>query len=199
MSVTRSPMPRSTVVFVIVWNVVGVSILTTLLITQHALAFLPLMVVPGLVFALVFLWRRRRVARDVATNASVLTDSTVAPALSGEPDTVWTGSGSFPGWMGTMDASGPLVVHELFGDVVRLRVRPGFLGALFGMLPLVSSPSGVAEVFPCIRMFRRGVGFRTHDDTLYHLWTADADAILMVLHDRGFPVTWQDQRYSRRR
>lgn len=197
MSVTRSPMPRWTVVFLIVWNVVGISIFTTVTIAEGALVFLPMMVVPVLAMAFVLLRQRRRVARRSAIPASAVTTSAVAPDLSGEPDAVWTGGGSFPGWMGTMEASGPIVVLELYGDVLRLRVRPGFLGALFGMLPLVGSPSGVAEVFPSKRRFLRGVGFRTPDDTLYHLWTADADTILIVLHERGFPVSWQEQRYSR--
>ncbi len=196
MSITRRKIPRWVIAFALVWNLVGLAILVPMLISGNSLWVTLSFVVPAVVMVVIFVRSRRRVASEVASTDSIVNELTPGPNVSGDPDAAWSGGGSFPGWMGTMEASPPLAVLELFGDVVRLRVRPGFLGSVFGMLPLVASPSGVAEVFPVVRMFRRGVGFRTLDGSWYHFWTAQADTILIVLSDRQFPVTWQEQKYN---
>lgn len=73
---------------------------------------------------------------------------TPLPYVSGTPQGRWVGAADVPGNLGRMNASTPLAVLELNGNVLTLRVRPHFLVRLFGMSTLRVEPSGVESIFP---------------------------------------------------
>ena len=197
-TLTRKPMPRSAIALIVLWNLVIGGILVTVLVRQQAWGFLVVFVVGAATCATVMVLRRRSIAPRQTTSTSGSPLALAVPVLSGEPDRRWVGSGSFPGWFGTMEASTPLAVLEVFGRALRLRVRPRLVGRMFGMEALVANDTDVEEVFAAFRVARIGIGFRPRNGPTYYLWTSQRDDVLSTLESLGFPVTWQPRKRDRR-
>jgi hypothetical protein len=195
---SRKPIPKATIAFIIVWNVVIGSVLLTVVLRQRAWGFLPVFVVSAGLFAIIMVRRRRSIAPLLATSTGDVVLAPIAPVLSGEPDRRWVGSGAFPGWFGMMEATTPLAVLEVFGNALRLRLRPRVLGLMFGVEPLVAKATDMEEVFSVSRLVRVGIGFRPRGGPSYYLWTSHRDEALSALEAAGFPVTWQARKRDRR-
>jgi hypothetical protein len=190
----RQPIPKAMIVFIIVWNVVILSVLLLTVIHQRAWAFLPALALPEGFLAIWMVRYRRSIAAVSTTSAVAVTVPATAHVLSGDPDQRWVGSGSFPGWFGTMQAAVPLAVLEMFGDVVRLRLRPRLLGLMFGVGPLTATATELEEVFSARRLTGVGIGFRPVDGPTYFLWTSARDEILAVLATHHFAVAWEERK-----
>lgn len=197
-ALSRKPIPKAMVVFIIFWNLVIGSVLLTVVVRQRAWGFLPVFVVSAGLFAIVVVRRRRSIAPPLATSTGEVPLVPTARVLSGEPDRRWVGSGSFPGWFGMMEATTPLAVLEVFGDTFRLRLRPRILGSMFGVEPLVANALEMEEVFSAARLVRVGIGFRPRGGPPYYLWTSNRDDVLSAFESAGFPVTWQARKRDRR-
>ena len=186
------------IAFIIVWNVVIVSVLLVTVAHQRAWAFLPALLLPAGLLALWAVRHRRSVAAVSTASAGAVTVPAITHVLSGEPDERWVGSGSFPGWFGTMQATVPLAVLEVFGDVVRLRLRPRLLGLMFGVGPLTATATELEEVFSARRLTGVGIGFRPVGGPTYYVWTSARDEILAVLAAHHFVITWEERKRDRR-
>jgi hypothetical protein len=195
---SRQRLPKGAVVFIIVWNVVIGSVALTVVVRQRAWGFLPVFVVPTGLLGIIMVRRRRSIAPLLATPTGDTQLPTATPILSGEPDSRWVGSGSFPSWFGMMEATTPLAVLEVFDHAVRLRLRPRVLGQMFGIEPLVAKATELEEVFSASRLFRIGIGFRPRGGPAYYLWTSRSDEILSALESAGLSVTWQARKRDRR-
>ena len=194
----RQQMPKAMIAFIIVWNVVIVSVLFVSVAHQRAWGFLPVLVFPAGFLALSVVRRRRSVAAVSTAPAGAVPVPATAHVLFGDPDERWVGSGSFPGWFGTMQATVPLAVLEVFGGVIRLRLRPRLLGVMFGVGPLIATPTELEEVFAARRLAGVGIGFRPGGGPTYYLWTSARDEILAVLAAHHFVVTWEERKRDRR-
>jgi hypothetical protein len=106
------------------------------------------------------------------------------------------GAGVLVGRLGKVTATWPLVVLELVGGELTLRMRPQWLGTAFGVRPLRATANSEAVAFPARGWFRSlYVGIRTDHGEAY-FWTANREAMLAMLESAGFRVTWAEQKIT---
>lgn len=164
------------------------------------LALLPIFAVANLVI----INRARGRLVDPTTRRDSPTGQIVPPVVVQPPPDQWTqvqrwtGAADVPGSMGRMNASVPLGVLELSAGVLTLRVRPGFLAAVFGAKPLVVAPREVDAIFPARgRLRSSAIGIRPHGaPPSYFLLGGDRASILSAIAAAGFPVEWEERSYS---
>ena len=192
--------PRSTILFIVVWNVVGISLFIGLAARRATWT-----VVIGLGASLVFsaMWigrnRRRTLAEASSSGPATATPVTMAHATLPPIDASsvkyrWVGGGTFPTFLGKMEASYPLVVLEISTNALQLRVRPRILAGMFGIPRLLASPSTVDEIYFVSRRFRVGVAIVPEDSAIFSFWTPHADQVLGRLVSAGFAVSAEERR-----
>ena len=105
----------------------------------------------------------------------------------------WAGSGSVPGQLGIWNVSGPLVVIEVAGSRVTVRLRPKFLARLVGVAPLIAESGNGLTITTQQGTWGWGwlIEFRLPAGQPYRLWTRSpeqAHSVLSWLADAGFEV-----------
>jgi hypothetical protein len=102
-----------------------------------------------------------------------------------------------PGHFGLWGIGGPLIVVEISGPRVSVRLRPNFLAKLLGVAPLVAEPgSGLVVTTAQVRM---GWGwylrFRLPGERNYSFMTTAAkkNEMLSCLAEAGFEVPVQEE------
>lgn len=134
--------------------------------------------------------------RDIPTGAPLASPATM-PYRPGAPSTQWVGAADIPGSLGRMNASTPLAVLELVDRTLTLRIRPQFLGRLFGAKTLQVEPTGVEAVFPARgRLRSRAVCIRPIGQPPFYFFLGDRQSILTTIAAAGFPVSWEERAYS---
>lgn len=102
----------------------------------------------------------------------------------------WVGSGYVPGRFGAWGFSGPVVVVEIAGSRVTVRLRPKFLASGLGVAPLIAEPSSGLAI--TTRRVRMGWGwlidFRLPGGRLYSLIINKPGQVLSCLSEAGFEV-----------
>jgi hypothetical protein len=147
--------------------------------------------------------------REDCRTGETLTPSPVAEVI-GRPDsaTQWTGGANLPGLYWRITTGAPWAVLELVKSSLILRMRPeGFARLAWGIETFVVSPSEVEAVFPTRARLRvPAIGIRPlHGPPSYFLtapWyarsrSADRPSILSAIEAAGFPVEWEERRFSR--
>jgi hypothetical protein len=103
----------------------------------------------------------------------------------------WSGNGYLPGRFGLWSVSG-LLVLELSGSQVTVRLRPKFLARLMGVVPLTAEPgSGLTiTVSPGMRPWGWYLRFQLPDEERYSFQVGSTrkDEVLSCLTDAGFEV-----------
>lgn len=117
------------------------------------------------------------------------------------PDTAvrrWVGSGNVPGHFGLWGISGPLVVVEVAGSRITVRLRPKFLTRLLGVAPLIAElGSGLTVTATRVRAgWGWYIRFRLPGERHYSFLTTTArkEEVLSCLADVGFEVTAAESR-----
>jgi hypothetical protein len=158
--------------------------------------------------------RARRRLYDSTRREDCRTGQTLAPPsvtdVIGAPDsaTQWTGGADLPGLYWRITTGAPWAVLELVESSLILRMRPQELARLaWGVETLMVSPPEVEAVFPTCGRFRApAIGIRPlHGPPSYFLtasWyarsrTAERSSILSAIEAAGFPVEWEERRFSR--
>ena len=116
------------------------------------------------------------------------------------PDTTarWVGNGYLPGHFGLWGVTGPLVVVEIAGSRLTLRLRPKFLARLLGVAPLTTEPGSGLRV--ATARVRAGWGwfvrFQLPGERCYSFQTTATrkDEILVCLADAGYDVPMPERR-----
>lgn len=136
--------------------------------------------------------------RDSLTGDVVEADHDQGPPPSSVQPRRWTGAANVPASLGRMNASTPLGVLELAPRRLTLRVRPKFLATMFGFTALVVSPADVEAVFPArVRFGYRAIGIRPSGNPPYYfLCAGNRNSILSAVAAAGFPVQWEERKYS---
>jgi hypothetical protein len=139
------------------------------------------------------------------------------PPVSKVSDTLnsasqWIGGADVPGLYWRVNTGVPFAMLEVVDSSLILRVRPeAFARLTWGIETLVVSPSEVEAVFPARSRLRvPAIGIRPlHGPPSYFLtaplkpqWyvrsrSADRSSILSVIEAAGFPVEWEERRFSR--
>jgi hypothetical protein len=139
----------------------------------------------------------------------------------------WVGAVDVPGPRGRLGTTAPLGALELIGPSLILRIRPSALARFSFVEPLVLSPSEVETVFPArARIFGwPAIGLRPlHGPPSYFLtlprgprwllavnmplwklvdrryvpvYGTERPSILAAIEAAGFPVHWEERRYSK--
>jgi hypothetical protein len=112
------------------------------------------------------------------------------------PDTAvrrWAGNGYLPGRFGLWGVAGPLVVVEVAGSRVTVRLRPKFLARLMGVAPLIAEPgSGLTVTTSRVRAgWGWFIRFQLPGERHYSFQTTTnrKDEVLSCLADFGFEVS----------
>lgn len=106
------------------------------------------------------------------------------------------GAGVLSGRFGKVSARWPLVVLELRGGELSMRIRPAALGAAFGARPLHASVGNGAVVFPARGWFRsRYVGIEVNREEGYFR-SSRPEEMLGVLQAAGFNVTRTERKLT---
>jgi hypothetical protein len=127
------------------------------------------------------------------------TTDLVLPAAGWTPSYRWVGAANLDTGLRRVNVSTPLAVLELAGRTLTLRVRPAFLGRFVGARPLVLDTGGVELVFPArTRLRTAAIGIRPRRGRVSYFLTAGIDraSILTAAEQSGFPVDWNEYRYS---
>ena len=103
----------------------------------------------------------------------------------------WTGAGTIPAsGFGYLQATIPLVIVELTGSSLTVRLRPAVLARLVGAVPLTAAAGDGLEVFPVRnRASYQGIEFRPVTGSSYCFFTRHRGAVLAGLANAGFPVS----------
>jgi hypothetical protein len=102
----------------------------------------------------------------------------------------WVGAGTLPGRLGDWEATVPLVVLEIAGSRLTLRLRPKFLAKLTGVDPLAAEASGKIEILPVRPSWRLpGIEFRVPGRASYYFRARNRDEILSQLAGAGFKIS----------
>jgi hypothetical protein len=105
----------------------------------------------------------------------------------------WASGGYVPGHFGLWGISGPLIVVEVAGPRIAVRLRPKFLARLLGAAPLIAEP-GTAVTITTSKL-RAGWGwfikFQLPGKRPYSFMTTTArkNEVLSCLADVGFEVS----------
>ncbi len=115
------------------------------------------------------------------------------------PDTAvrrWASAGYLPGHFGTWGISGPLVIVEVAGPRVTVRLRPSFLARLLGVAPLTAEPDSGLTVTAKRALSPWGwfIEFRLPGGRPYSFQTTRQDEVLSCLADAGFEVPAAESR-----
>lgn len=106
------------------------------------------------------------------------------------------GAGILVGKLGKVTATSPLVVLDVAGGELSLRMRPRLLAAAFGVRPLHALANSEAVAFPARGWFgSRYVGIRAGHSEGYFM-TSHPAAMLGRLQAAGFNVTWVEQKIT---
>jgi len=124
----------------------------------------------------------------------------------------WIGGTDVPGPYWRINTSTPFAMLEVVESSLILRVRPeAFARLTLGIETVVVSPSEVEAVFPARNRFRvPAIGIRpSHGPPSYFLTapfgprryvrsrSTDRPSILSAVEAAGFPVEWEERRFSR--
>lgn len=149
--------------------------------------------------------RSRQRLTDSATRSDERTGESLTPVINATsvhptPTPVrWVGAADVLGGVGRINASTPLAVLELQGDVLTLRVRGGFLNKMFGIQRLTVDPESVSAIYPSrARLRTKAIAIRPWRQPPSYFLTIGNDraTILTALAAAGFPVEWDERRYS---
>jgi hypothetical protein len=158
--------------------------------------------------------RARRRLYDSTRREDCRTGQTLTPPsvtdVIGTPDSVtqWIGGADLPGVYWRITSGAPWAVLELVESSLILRMRPQQLARLaWGIETFVVRPPEVEVIFPTCGRFRMpAIGIRPmHRPPSYFLtapWYArsridDRPSILSAIEAAGFPVEWDERRFSR--
>lgn len=92
-----------------------------------------------------------------------------------------------------LNATWPLATFDWDGEHIAVIVRPPW----FGGIPLYATREQLTSVYAAsapMGLGLGGVGFCLQDGREWYLWTRQADVILTVLGQAGFPVSFQRRR-----
>jgi hypothetical protein len=102
-----------------------------------------------------------------------------------------------PGGLGRVNASTPLAVLELDAETLTLRIRPQFMQRIFGVQILVVKPDDVEVICPSRGRLRyKAIAIRPKARPPSYFLMGDRSAILSAISVAGFPVEWEERRYS---
>ena len=105
----------------------------------------------------------------------------------------WAGTGYVPGRFGMWGVKSRLIVVELAGSRLTVRLRPGLIARLFGVAPLVAEPGTGLTITPTLARGGTGrfVWFRLPDERRYAFCATpeDQEDIATCLADAGFEVS----------
>ena len=170
--------------------------------THSAMALVLIALLPVFAVANVLLVNRARKRQaDSTARVDAPTGKSVSPLPAMKhrltPVARWTGAADVPGSWGRVNASTPLAVLELDGSQLTLRVRPEFMSRLFGMRTLRVQPADVDAIFPSKgRLRTSAICIRPHGQPPFYFLLGDRAAILTTMAAAGFPVTWEERKYS---
>jgi hypothetical protein len=150
-------------------------------------------VVVGCLFAAIVILVAR--SRQKSPRPLRETGTVLAPPAGIEGSHSWrrVGAGILAGSFGKVTASWPLVVLEVHGRDLVLRIRPRLLAAAFGARPVHES-AGNAMIFPARGWFgSRHVGIKTaHGEGYFR--ASNPAALLAMLEAAGFEVSWTEMK-----
>lgn len=105
----------------------------------------------------------------------------------------WRCTGNVPGYLGTLNVGLPLLVMEVAGWRLTVRLTPGLFARLTGVAPLIAEPGSGLTV--ATKQGELGLGqyiyFRLPGGRRYRLWTPSrqvAQSMLSCLAAAGFEV-----------
>lgn len=145
---------------------------------------------------------------DCRTGQSLARPSVTEVIGTTDCATQWIGGADLPGLYWRITTGAPWAVLELIESSLTLRMRPQELARLaWGIETFVASPQEIEAVFPtCGRFGSPAIGIRpVHGPPSYFLtasWyarsrSADRPSILSAIEAAGFPVEWEERRFSR--
>ncbi len=129
--------------------------------------------------------------------SSDLTTGRVVPPTSLSPEEMLPGAtwrvitgGIVVGRLGKVHATWPLVLLDVTTTDLTLRMRPAFLGAMFGARPLTATLGPGIQAFPARSSWSWGsyVGIRTPDGGEGYVYASDPGRILNRLAFSGCDV-----------
>ena len=144
-------------------------------------------VVVGCLIAAVFMLMGRRRGHTPARETGVV----VEPSPSLRRDHPWSlvGAVVMPGSFGKVSATWPLGFMDANDHSVEVRIRPGWLGRMFGARPMCVSPTDEVEVFPVRGWFGTTyIGIRAADRECYFMCSGRAE-VMGRLQASGYRVT----------
>jgi hypothetical protein len=101
----------------------------------------------------------------------------------------WVAGGSMPARLGYCNASSGLVVLEVAGSRLSLRLRPMFMAKLLGVNPLEAVSGDGIVISPGRSLWLRGIEFQRPGIRPYYFWTGSSAEIFSRLSDAGFTVS----------
>jgi hypothetical protein len=125
-----------------------------------------------------------------------VTDSRVEPSPSLRNDLSWSlvGAVVMPGRLGKVSASWPLGFMNADNGSVEVRIRPGWLGRIFGARPMRVSPGDDVEVFPARGWFGTAyVGIRAGERECYFMCPGRAE-LMGRLQASGYRVSSSERK-----
>ena len=198
--VSIPPVPRETVIILVVLNLIGLTVLASMAFGSHS-ARLLLEAQPVLAVAnvLAIMWKRSRLARpfDVKVAPTGRTLSPTPPVVSGAaapPRPVWTGAGGLPTGLGRLNAGRPFVQLSASHGALSLSVRPRVVALAFGFRPLAYRPDDILAVVPIRGRVATGIAVRPALAPESFFWTKEPEAVLTALGEAGFTVDWREQK-----
>lgn len=112
----------------------------------------------------------------------------------------WIGAGTLPGLIGYIYATSPLVVLEVAGEMLCVRLRPKLVAKIFGMEPLVADVNDVSIFLLKSDAVWQGLEIRVPEVHSYYFWInriADMRAeIIACLSHSGFQISDRGGRES---
>ena len=103
----------------------------------------------------------------------------------------WTGAGTLPAYgFGYLQATVPLVVVELGGARLTVRLRPAMLTRLIGARSLNVTAGDGLQVFAVrSNATQQGIEFRPAQKSSFYFFTRQRGEVFAALASAGFPVS----------
>jgi len=141
----------------------------------------------GCVSTAVLMFTGRRRGHTPARETGVVVEA--SPSLGHDHPWSLVGAAVMQGSFGKVSATWPLGFLDANDHSVEVRIRPGWLGRMFGARPMRASPADEVEVFPARGWFGTAyIGIRAGERECYFMCSGRAE-VMGRLQASGYRVT----------